>query len=111
MTADTPLTTPDPASLRVESPDLHAQFQALCPSAPLPWTCEEGSERWWLWDADNRVVCYVDGNSDRIRQIVSMILCAVNTCGGFRAEAGSRVGDKAREVWECRTFMNCSQEA
>jgi hypothetical protein len=40
-------------------------------------------------DADGKIVCVVDPNSDRpnteVVQIAMWIVCAVNTCGGFAA--------------------------
>jgi hypothetical protein len=61
-------------------------FQEMAPNAPLPWrehTCRFGV----IVDAKGEVVCVVDPRGRR--NIAAMIIVAVNTCGGFRAEIGT----------------------
>lgn len=72
--------------LRVESADLHAEFQALCPNAPLPWNCGTGRKRWSIVDAAGTEICCFDGSAEDTPALMGMILVAVNTCGGFKAE-------------------------
>ena len=72
--------------LRVESPDLHAQFQAMCPEAPLPWERGTGRKRWAIVDATGEEVCGFDGSAEETPRLMAMIILAVNTCGGFKAQ-------------------------
>lgn len=72
-------------TLRVDSPDLHAEFAAMAPDAPLPWRTHK-FKRWLIVDAKGEEVCNVDGSAEGYELIVAMILVAVNTCGGFKAE-------------------------
>lgn len=64
-------------------------FQQMAPEAPLPWR-EHKFRAGLIVDAKGEEVCWVDGSDPKWREIASMIIVAVNTCGGFRAEiAGS----------------------
>jgi hypothetical protein len=60
-------------------------FQAFAPDAPLPWT-EHPYRRGRIVDANGDEVCVLDGSDPNWRGIAAMIVVAVNTCGGFRAE-------------------------
>lgn len=60
-------------------------FQEMAPQAPLPWR-EHKFRRGIIVDAKGEAVCYVDGSDPDWRNITSMIVVAVNTCGGFKAE-------------------------
>jgi hypothetical protein len=65
----------------------HEQFQALSPNAPLPWKISAGScVR--IIDANGLQVCQMAGGWNEALTMASMILIAVNTCGGFAAVPG-----------------------
>lgn len=69
--------------LRVDDIQTTHQFQAMSPTAPLPW--KFGPEGYKLEDAKGNVVAVVYGKThvDSIKT-AGMILTAVNTCGGIR---------------------------
>lgn len=62
-------------------------FQEMYPDAPLPWS-EHRFRRGIIIDAKGEDVCYVDGSAPGWKALAAMIVVAVNTCGGFRAEIG-----------------------
>lgn len=62
-----------------------AEFAAMAPTAPLPWNLAESFGEPVLIDKDGIVAVRVLGGKDEALRIASMILVAVNTCGGFRA--------------------------
>lgn len=70
------------ADLRVGNPKTCAQFIEILnrASAPLPWSDENGL----IYDVDGDVVCDLGPGGDAAIT-ASMIVCAVNTCGSFRA--------------------------
>lgn len=51
----------------------------------LPWS-EHKFRPWIIVDAKGEAVCSVDVSDPDKRNIASMIIVAVNTCGGFKAE-------------------------
>lgn len=61
------------------------QFQSLAPDAPLPWE-EHPHRKGLILDANGEDVCWVDGSDPNWRGIAAMIIVAVNTCAGFKAE-------------------------
>lgn len=75
--------------LRVESKDLHAEFASMAPNSPLPWTMKPvpAANMIFIVDANDRAVLQVRHTlyADACG-IAGMILTAVNTCGGFKAE-------------------------
>jgi hypothetical protein len=80
------------------TPETAAAFQALAPRAALPWKTGDELEREveMIFDANGRHIATVDEwrslpDVEAIG-IAAMIVCAVNTCGGFRAE---REGDRS----------------
>ena len=60
-------------------------FQEMSPKAPLPWR-EHKFRKGVIVDAKGDIVCWFDGNDPEWRNTASMIIVAVNTCGGFKAE-------------------------
>jgi hypothetical protein len=78
------------------TPETAAAFQALAPRASLPWRTGDELEREveMIFDANGRHIATVDEwrslpDVEAIG-IAAMIVCAVNTCGGYRAD---REGD------------------
>jgi len=76
--------------------DAAEQFQALCQSAPLPWSRKDTGDLVRIVDAQQIEVCTMAGGAssstqygaDEIPEAVAManmIVVAVNTCGGFKA--------------------------
>ncbi|MGE8129068.1 hypothetical protein ACQKQD_19005 [Methylobacterium sp. NPDC080182] len=61
------------------------QFQAFAPDAPLPWQ-EHPHRKGLIVDANGEDVCWIDGSDPGWRGIAAMVVVAVNTCGGFKAE-------------------------
>ena len=61
------------------------QFQALAPDAPLPWDRHK-TRKGWIVDANGLAVCVLDASDPEWRGLAEMIIVAVNTCGGFKAE-------------------------
>ena len=68
--------------MTINAPEM---FQEMSPESPLPWR-EHKFRRGIIIDAKGEAVCYVDGGDPNWQAIASMIVVAVNTCGGFRAE-------------------------
>jgi hypothetical protein len=74
------------------TPQTAAAFQALAPGAPLPWSTGDELEREaeMIFDARGRHIATVDEwkslPDHEALGIAAMIVCAVNTCGGFRQE-------------------------
>ena len=68
------------ADLRIGNPKTSAQFIEILnkASAPLPWSDENGV----VFDADGEYVCELGPGNE---VVAAMIVCAVNTCGSFRA--------------------------
>lgn len=60
-------------------------FQQMYPEAPLPWR-EHKFRRGLIVDAKGEQVCNVDERDPNWRDLAAMIVVAVNTCGGFKAE-------------------------
>ena len=60
-------------------------FQEMAPEALLPWR-EHKFRRGLIVDSKGETVCWIDGSDPNWRNIASMIVVAVNTCGGFKAE-------------------------
>ena len=82
------------------------QFQLICPSAPLPWARKDTGTMVRIVDALEIEVCTMAGEatghteygSDEIPEAVTManmIIVAVNTCGGFKAEIEPEPGSEA----------------
>lgn len=72
-------------ALRVESPDLHAQFQAMARNAPLPWRiCMRMDNQ--IADANGDHVCV--SHSMKYSPIIAMILTAVNATMPARSVTG-----------------------
>ncbi len=69
-----------------------SDFQKLCPDAPLPWNHgqPERDMEWDIIDANGIQVCSLQGvmlnyGKEHALRVASMILVAVNTCGGYKA--------------------------
>lgn len=62
-----------------------ASMKAL--GAPLPWDWMDGG----LIDADGRLIAelYASRDPDKNLRIVSNVVIAMNTCGGFKAQIAS----------------------
>lgn len=69
-----------------ESATPQEQFAAMCPDAPLPWDRGTGRSRWSIVDASGCEVCCFDGSTKDALALINMVIIAVNTCGGYRAE-------------------------
>lgn len=68
--------------LAVGDPKVSAEFIEILnkAKAPLPWSDENGL----IYDVDGDVVCDLGPGGDAAIT-AAMIVCAVNTCGSFRA--------------------------
>jgi hypothetical protein len=75
------------AILRLDKMETTDAFQSMASAvqAPLPWTEDEYCAG-RLRDANGRVVlCALDRSDPEASAILALVICAVNTCGGFRA--------------------------
>jgi hypothetical protein len=73
--------------LRVENPHLTDDFQRLANAiqSPLPWTSDD-QEPGVLRDANGDLLLAACGSPAEAKVICALIMLAVNTCGGFKAE-------------------------
>lgn len=77
------------AQLRFENPAITEEFDAALRAlgAPLPWDWHDGA----LVDASGRLIAefYASRDAAANLRIVSMVVIAMNTCGGYRAQITS----------------------
>lgn len=77
------------AQLKFENPAVTEEFAAAMKKlgAPLPWDWHDGG----IIDADGMIIAEfrASRDPDKNLHIVSNVVVAVNTCGGFRAQITS----------------------
>lgn len=61
-------------------------FKSLVPDVPLPWSCGAGADDDKIVDADGCVIAQFYGPERDARQAMLAVICAVNTCAGYKAE-------------------------
>ena len=66
-------------------PSVVEDFRALAPDVPFPWQQGSGPDADKIVDANGFAVAEVFGPATDRRQAIAAILCAVNTCAGFKA--------------------------
>ena len=72
-------------SVMLRNPSVVEAFRALAPDVPFPWQQGSGPDEDKIVDANGFAVAEVFGPPEDRRQAIAAILCAVNTCAGFKA--------------------------
>jgi hypothetical protein len=79
------------ANLRVENPATTETYLKALAECGVKLPLNVGAELGVIYDAEGRDVITIDVNNERadsqVETIALWIVLAVNTCGGFRAEA------------------------
>ena len=77
------------AQLKFDNPAVTEEFAASMQrlGAPLPWDWQDGG----LTDANGRLIAefYASKDPDKNLHIISNVVIAMNTCGGFKAKITS----------------------